>query len=130
MTLHSRVARVTELIKGEVGRIIDRDVRNPRIPTFVTIHSVKVSRDLSSAQIFVTFLQDEDGPTVELAVAELNRAAGFIRRELSRRVTLKHTPSLKFHYTSSTRRAVELDELLADARRGSTGEVEPGASEE
>lgn len=122
MTLHSRMARVTELVKEQLGRIIDRKVQNPAIPPFVTIHSVKVGRDLRSADIFVTFLQDEESETVEMAVAELNRASGFIRRELSRSVKLKHTPSLKFHYTGSTRRAADLEKLLT---RGEAAPTEP-----
>ncbi|MBI1783681.1 30S ribosome-binding factor RbfA, partial [Candidatus Sumerlaeota bacterium] len=110
--LHSRMARVTEVIKGALAEIIDQKLANPKIPRFVTIHSVKVARDLRSAQVFVTFLQDDDPKGVEAAVAELNKSAGFIRAELGRAVVLRYIPHLNFHYNPSTHYAADLEKIF------------------
>lgn len=108
MTLHSRVARVSELIKTEIGDIIDQKLTDPEVPPFVTIHSVKVSKDLRVADVSVTFLRDDDEETIAAAMKALGRAKGFIRSELARRVRLRYLPDLKFHYNPSTRYAIDM----------------------
>lgn len=108
MTLHSRVARVAELIKTEIGEIIDQKLTDPEVPPFVTVHSVKVSRDLRVADVSVTFLQDDNEETIAAAMKALGRAKGFIRGELARRVKLRYLPDLKFHYNPSTRYAIDM----------------------
>lgn len=110
--LHSRMERVSSLVKAELSKIIDQSLRNPKIPTFVTVHSVKVAKDLRVADVYVTFLEDEDEKSIAEAVAELNKAAGFIRRELGRAIRLKYLPALRFHYTPATHDALHLQTLL------------------
>ena len=117
--LHSRMARVAELVKEALGKIIDQELNNPKIPPFVTVHSVKVARDLRVAEVNVTFLQDEDEATIEETVHELNRASGFIRGELARRITLKYLPVLRFHYNPSTREAAKMEKIFAELDEGS-----------
>lgn len=116
--LHSRLDRVCELLKAELADIIDKHVTDPKIPPMVTVHSVKVSRDLRSAQVYVTFLNDDDQATVDGAVGALNHAAGFIRGELGRRVELRYLPALHFHYNPSTRYAAGLEEVFHKIDRG------------
>ena len=106
------MARVREVIKDALAAIIDQKLANPKIPRFVTVHSLKVSKDLRSAQVFVTFLQDDDPKTVEEAVVELNKAAGFIRAELGKEVVLRYIPQLKFHYNPSTHYAAKIEKLF------------------
>lgn len=104
--------RVSSLVKAELSKIIDQKLRNPKIPTFVTVHSVKVAKDLRVADVYVTFLEDEDKESIAEAVAELNNASGFIRRELGRAIRLKYLPALRFHYTPATHDALHLQTLL------------------
>ncbi len=110
--LHSRLARVAELVKEELGEIIDQKLVNPSIPPFTTIHSVKVAKDLRVADVYVTFLQDDNPVVVKKAVEELNHAAGFIRGELGHRIKLRYLPTLRFHYNPSTHYAAHLEELF------------------
>lgn len=113
--LHSRMERVSEMIKAKLAEIIDRKVTNPRIPEFVTVHSVKVARDLRRARVYVTLLADENEDVVREAVEALNRSARFIRSELARSVQLKYVPELKFFYNPSTRYALHIHKILEDA---------------
>ncbi len=110
----SRIDRVAELIKEEIGEILDRLVRDPAIPEMVTVHSVRISKDLRVADVNVTFLDDEDPKRVQRAMAALGEAAGFIRAELGRRVRIKYLPELRFHYNPSTRYALGLDRLFKE----------------
>lgn len=104
--------RVSESVKAKLGEILDQRLTNPKIPPFVTVHSVKVAKDLRTAEVYVTFLQDNKQEEIEEAIKELNKAAGFIRSELSRRVVLKYLPQLNFHYNPSTRYAAQLEEIF------------------
>ena len=114
--LHSRMERIQKLIQQELATIIDRDLKNPELPDFITVSHVKVSNDLSEATVLVTLLEDHSEQTVRKTVDELNRSAGFIRKLLSRRVHLKRHPHLKFRYTDATRHAAEMEELLRRIR--------------
>lgn len=109
---HSRMDRVTALIQQELASLVDQELRNPELPEFITIHSVKVTKDLRAAQVFYTLLNDESQDTIDKTTAELNKSAGFLRRELGRRVTLRNIPALHFHYNPSTRYAAGLEHLF------------------
>lgn len=115
--LHSRIDRVAAQMKEEIARIIDHRLKNPQVPALVTVHSVKVARDLSVADVYVTFLEDEDERSRDEAVSALNRSAGFIRSELGRVVRLKYLPTLRFHYNPSTHYAADLERLFHEIDR-------------
>ncbi|MEN6626612.1 MAG: 30S ribosome-binding factor RbfA [Candidatus Sumerlaeia bacterium] len=115
--LHSRMERVQKLIQQELGQILDRELRNPDIPRFITVAHVKVSPDLSEATVIVTFLSDEDDETIKHTLKELNRSAGYIRSLLAKRVRLKRHPHLRFVYTNATHHAADLEEIFHGIRR-------------
>jgi len=106
------MARVSAQIQNKLSEIIDQRLNNPKIPPFVTIHSVKVANDLRVADISVTLLQDEDKEAIDEIIAELNKASGFLRTELGRVIRLKYLPALKFHYNPSTSYALGLEEIF------------------
>lgn len=110
--LHSRLKRVAEMLKQNLGSIIDQELSDPRIPPFVTVHSVKVTRDLRSAEVFVTFLEDQDEKAIAEAVAALNDAAKYIRTLLAGRIELRYQPALRFHYNPSTNYALGLEKVF------------------
>lgn len=115
--LHSRMERVQKLIQQELGQILDRDLRNPEIPRFITVAHVKVSPDLSEATVVVTFLTDEDDETIKKTLKELNRSAGYIRSLVAQRVRIKRHPRLHFVYTDATHHAADLETLFHQIRR-------------
>src|SRR5574341_794545 len=91
--MYKRATRVADQIRMEVADIIMRKTKDPRVGD-VTVTDVEVTNDLRLARVFVTALGDERAQTD--ALAGLNRAAGFIRSELGRRLQLRYTPELMF----------------------------------
>jgi ribosome-binding factor A len=91
-----RIRRVAEEIRGQLSEILREEVRDPRLK-MLTITRVKLASDLGAATIFFSPLGED--PTAERA-EELNAAmlavTGFVRRSLSKRVKLRHTPNLRF----------------------------------
>ncbi|MGB5062992.1 MAG: 30S ribosome-binding factor RbfA, partial [Candidatus Competibacter sp.] len=91
----SRTRRVGEQIRRELADLIRAELRDPQL-ALVSMTSVEVSRDLAYARIYVTSM----GEPAERAerVAELNRAAPLLRRELGRRMHIRIVPKLEFRY--------------------------------
>jgi ribosome-binding factor A len=107
----SRTARVSEVIQREVANIIQKSMNDPRAAA-VTITYTKLSRDMSSARIY--FIMQGEMKAIKEAEKTLNKAAGFIRHELTNNVDLRYTPKLTFVYDQSIERSLRIGKLIED----------------
>jgi ribosome-binding factor A len=105
---HGRPQKVADLIQRELSDLLRREVRDPRVG-MVTITSVDVSPDLSHAKVFFTILEKEKK---DLTAQGLQRAASFLRAQLSRRMSMYTTPELRFVYDESVERGDRLSQLI------------------
>ena len=105
---HGRPQKVADLIQRELSDLLRREVRDPRVG-MVTITSVDVSPDLSHAKVFFTILEKEKK---DLTAQGLQRAASFLRAQLSRRMSMYTTPELRFKYDESVERGAHLSQLI------------------
>jgi ribosome-binding factor A len=123
-----RSERLGEEVREEVARIIAEGLKDPRIG-FVTVTRVDLTADLRNARVYVGVLGDR--AQRDKTLAGLRQAAGFIRRELGKRIRVRHTPELEFKYDSgldATDRVARLiEETRAEPR--STDEGEAGDDE-
>jgi ribosome-binding factor A len=94
-----RIERVNTLIRRELSDIIQHQLRDPRLDEFITVTEVDTSADLKYAKIYVSSISGQREETKVLAV--LDAAAGFLRSELAKKVRLRHTPELSFHWDNS-----------------------------
>ena len=108
----SRTYRVADQIQRELADILRKGVKDPRLPEMVTISDVSVSRDLSVATIYFTLVDEERRQDADFV---LNRAAGFIRTELSRRIQLRSVPQLRFRYDDSIEKGEHIESLIQSA---------------
>lgn len=106
-----RANRLGETLKEEISQMIREDLKDPRIG-FVTVTNVEVADDLGHAKVFVSVLGDPQKSQDSLTA--LNRAAGFVRSEIGKRVRLRHTPDIVFKYDSSIEHGAHIAELLRD----------------
>ncbi|HEX6972412.1 MAG TPA: 30S ribosome-binding factor RbfA [Limnochordia bacterium] len=111
-----RIERLREEFKREVADIIRR-MKDPRVG-FVTVTDTEVSRDVRHVKVFVSVLGGAEER--EAALAGLERAKGFIRTEVGRRIRLRHTPEIAFRLDTSTDRSLRIKELL-DAMQPAPG---------
>lgn len=98
----SRVARIADLIQKELSNhVLNKEIADTRLK-FITITAVKVSRDLSYADILFTQLDVENSndkqQNKEIAVKLLKKAAPRLRYALAQRLQLHKVPSLRFFY--------------------------------
>ncbi len=116
-----RTVRVGEQIHRELAQLVRVAVKDPEVG-MVTILDAAVSRDFAYAKVYFTVLGDE--AAIRASEAGLNRAAGFLRRELGRRMRMRAVPQLRFVYDDTERKGARIDALIdrALARQGSGGQ--------
>ena len=114
MNSFKRADRVADLIKIEISNLLLKQVRDPRIG-LVTITGVKVADDLRTARIFFVELgKDQCSEEIQ---AGLGKAAGFLRRELGRRLRLRCVPELLFAYDPSFAYGNRIERLISEIHR-------------
>ncbi len=109
-----RDLRVADLVRKELALIIQQRMRDPRIGP-ISINDVRVSRDLSFADVYVSSMAVADAAGRDALVATLNHASGFLRSALAGRHSMRTTPKPRFHYDVSVERGPRLDRLITDA---------------
>ena len=105
-----RQRRVAELVHRELGLLLMREVRDPRLAD-VTITEVRMTPDLLIARVYFTVLGGDE--EARDALTALERANGFLRSSLANRVRLRSAPELAFELDNSAAYAQRIDELLA-----------------
>ena len=106
-----RINKINEEIRRELSAII-RDLKDSRIPMMTSVVAVRVTNDLSYAKVYVSVMGDEEVQTK--ALAGLKSAAGFVRREVGRRLTLRHTPEVLFELDHSIEHGAHINQMLND----------------
>lgn len=107
----SRSQRMAEQLRRELAEIVRDEIKDPRMG-FTSFTEVRMSRDLSHAVIYCSVLNPEQqDETVEI----LNRAVGFFRKEIARRIRARIVPTLKFVIDDSVTRGAAMDDLINEA---------------
>jgi len=104
-----RADRVSEAIKREISVMLTQELKDPGIH-FVTVTTVETSDDLRNARIFVSVMGDEK--TRQETMEGLERAKGYIRGELGRRLQLRYTPEIQLHLDRSLDHAIKIKNIL------------------
>jgi len=104
-----RAQRVSEAIKREVSVMLTREVKDPGIH-FVTVTEVRTTDDLRNTRIFVSVLGDEQARAESMEALE--RAKGFLRGELGRRLSLRYAPEIHFTLDTTLDNAMRIKGLL------------------
>lgn len=110
----TRNQRVGDALLRELSSLIQFEVRDPRVG-MVNINEVEVTRDLSYAKVFVTFVDKDSEDDAKEALDALNNAAGYLRGLISKNVQMRITPRIRFVYDKSVSRGQELSALINKA---------------
>ena len=111
-----RIEQVNDLIRAELGKIIDRDVELPE-RSLVTITHVITSPDLHYANVFLSVMPRKNE---EEALAVFVRSVGSIQRSLNRKLRMRPVPRIKFISDVAQKRADRIESLLAQERLKNT----------
>jgi len=116
MREYGREERVADFIRDELASIIQREMRDPRIG-MVSVNEVKVSKDLSWAEVYVSSHETKTDEERSELISVLNKAAGYFRSELAKRHSMRTTPKPRFHYDVVIERGPALESLIEKAVR-------------
>ena len=131
MDYSPRVQRVADQIQRELASLIQLELKDPRVG-MVSITGVDISKDLAYAKVFITVLNtlgndrgfnsstlSEPGALDKLEVEEnlkaLNKASGFLRTMLAKRLRIRSVPKLEFRYDGSAEQGQHLSALIDNA---------------
>lgn len=124
--LHSRIKRVQNLIRDQIAQILLMELQDPRF-RFITVNSVKVSKDLQHAIVFVSLLE-EDEAKVRDTMEALTHAKNLIKRLLASRIVLKFMPDITFQRDTSLHRVARINQILQKIHDDEQPESESNSS--
>lgn len=104
-----RVEKVRQAIQEEISSILLRDMKDPRVK-FVTVTDVELTDDMSQAKVFVSLYGEEE--VREDAWKALNKAKGFLRSEIAKRIRMRVAPEILLEKDTSQEYGSHIDNLL------------------
>ncbi|WP_394831980.1 30S ribosome-binding factor RbfA [Pendulispora rubella] len=113
-----RATRVAEGIREELANLLARKVRDPRVAG-VVVSRVTVTDDLRNAKVYVRLLdlvERDEARQKELMIG-LKSAAGMLRSSITKELSLRVAPELRFYYDEAVEKQQKVDELLAEIER-------------
>lgn len=113
-----RIEQVNKLIRREISELLQRQVKDPRLNTFVTVTEVSTSPDLKYAKVFVSHIGNE--AEKQEILSALTAASGFLRNELARRLKLRRIPELNFRWDDSIKQGDHILQLIDQITEDST----------
>ena len=105
----ARIDKINEEVRRELAAVI-RELKDSRIPMMTSVVAAHVTNDLRYAKAYISVMGDEQ--TQKKALEGLKSAAGFVRREMGKRVDLRYTPEFVFELDHSIEHGAHIEELL------------------
>jgi len=115
-----RIERVSNLIRHEISELLQHQVKDPRLGSFVAVTEVSLSPDLRYARVFVSCMGSEEEK--QAALSGLIAASGFLRNQLAKRLRLHRVPELSFQWDDSIERGAHLLQLIDEVSADGTPE--------
>ena len=108
----SRKDRVSEQVRRELSELISKELKDPRVG-MISITDVEVTADYAHAKVFFSTLAGSEN--LAEVMTGLQKASGFLRRELGKRIRIHMTPQLHFVFDQSLERGADLSKLIQEA---------------
>jgi len=117
---YSRTSRISEEIKKIVSNIIMNQLKDPRISKLTSVTYVDTTNDLRYTNIYISIFDNNvDG---QATIEALNKAKGYIRKELGKYLKLRYTPEPIFKLDESIRQGVYMCKLIEEVSRNSANQ--------
>ena len=120
MASEDRAIRVAQVVKAEIAELLIRGLKDPRVG-FVSIMGVRMSPDLRYANVYVSTYGSEKEK--KSSIIGLKRSAGWIRKQLGKKLRLRLTPEVRFFEDDSLDQVFHLDEMIKEIHEEEDGPV-------
>ncbi len=111
-----RTERLSRAIQAEISRLLEKEVNDPRLSSLISVTHVTVSEDLHHVRVYVSVIGDDAMRTETLD--GFRAATGFIRREVSANLRMRHAPDFAFEYDDSIERGSAVLQLIEQVMDG------------
>lgn len=111
--------RINGEVQKELSRIINYEIKDPRIHSMTSVTQVMVTSDLKECKAYISVLGDEQAR--EETLAGLQSASGYIRRELANSINLRNTPEITFIMDNSIEYAINMSKKIDDVLKSESG---------
>jgi len=108
----SRHQRLGNQVLRSLSELLRFATKDPRLQ-WVSLTSVELSRDLSVARVYFSLL--DPNADADQAKVGLQRAKGFLRSQLGRKIKIRHVPELRFHHDDSAAESQRISDLIDGA---------------
>ncbi len=102
--------RMSDRIQQILSQLLLREIADPRLQG-ITVTEVQLDPELMVAKIYVSAMGDESRQ--DSVMTGLRRANGFLRREVGKRIRLRNTPELHFHWDHTLEHAERINQLIS-----------------
>ena len=109
-----RTDRINEQLREEISTLLVREIKDPRLNGLISITRVVSSSDLRSARVYISVMGGQ--ATKKEALAGIQSAATFLRRELRDRINMRHTPFLTYELDESLEEAAQVLRVMNQIR--------------
>lgn len=106
----TRTRRISEEIKKVVSNLILFELKDPRISRMTSVTSVDTTNDLRYTNIYISVY--DPNADLDQTIEGLNKAKGFIRKEIGKAIDLRYTPEPVFIKDESIEKGVYLTNLI------------------
>jgi len=105
-----RIERINQLIRQEISDLLQHEIKDPRLSKFIAVTEVATSPDLRRARVYISFISSQQEK--QAALDALASASNFLRKEMARKLRLRHIPELSFHWDDSIERGTHIMDLI------------------
>lgn len=125
--MRHRSERLSDEIREQLAELLRDEVKDPRIG-FVTLTRVELTGDLGFARVYFGVLGDQ--AQRQRSLEGLKQAAGFLRRQLARRIRIYQVPELRFQYDTGLDATDRVARLLQETQAAEAAAGEPGPGDD
>ncbi|QSX08687.1 30S ribosome-binding factor RbfA [Alkalibacter rhizosphaerae] len=122
--MSNRINRINETIKHEVSHQIRFGLKDPRLTDLVSVLKVDTTGDLRYAKVYISVYDTDEKKQQVIDI--LNKAAGFMRKSVGKKLKTHYTPELLFQLDDSLEYGAHIDEILRDLNKNSKGSDDHG----
>lgn len=104
--------RINGEVQRELSKIIQNEIKDPRIAPMTSVVAVEVAPDLKTCKVYISVLGDEKAAAD--TIKGLKSAEGYVRHQIARTVNLRNTPEIRFILDQSIEYGVNMSKLIDD----------------
>ncbi|HMM68943.1 MAG TPA: 30S ribosome-binding factor RbfA [Gudongella oleilytica] len=110
-----RINRISEEVRRVVSDLLLSEIKDPRISGMPSVNRVNVTKDLKFAKIYISVLGNEEEKAN--TIKGLESAKGFIRKEIGKRIDLRHVPEPLFYLDETIEHAIHMSKLIDEVNK-------------